>query len=677
MTRLKLGVLTDEKYQTILACAKNVFAIPRNKRSIEQRQGAKLYSKWRSLLNFKDDKLLFNGKLLITQSEVSRVVKQCYSENLGIGTRALYYKLRERYHGISERCIQNALNKSRRYHKERPQFLNKPVPSSINAKFSGERWQMDLIQMRNESVVKDGKVYKYILQVIDVFSRFIMTRPLTDKSSATVARALEEVIHEHDAPRVIQCDNGSEFKGGVEKLCRKFGIKIIHSSPYHPQSQGKCERSNKTLKTKIQHATSRRRGFNWASGLQKITFIINKIPKAILGYRTPMEVYYARGNSKKTKKALKVLGEKYQRKIAFKLGGKISSYKLGEKVLIRYPFLKGRIPKKRYIIEGTVLRKGRYGNKYKVKYVNTDGEELVGWVGIQHITSITVEKEKKRRKHHVNKKVFTTDKAKPRKKSHREHFYLVLNHEDKLQTLNVDGLEKVNVIHDPRPDGGCQFDAIANQFAQQGIYTSAENLRRVAVEHIRSHKTSYMHFVYEDFDDYIQQMQLNGTYGDHLTLLAIMREYNSQCIVISTSGLDHTTFVSNDGLFHRDMRTIVLGHFPEHSGIHYVSVELSFSDLQTCVRAVCDVADESDKQSPHSVTHPQSPNSVTHPQSPNSVTHPQSPNSDTQPQSPKSVTHPQSPHSDTQPQSPHSVTHPQSLYACFIVELSRFCRSNN
>jgi hypothetical protein len=94
-----------------------------------------------------------------------------------------------------------------------------------------------------------------------------------------------------------------------------------------------------------------------------------------------------------------------------------------------------------------------------------------------------------------------------------------------------------------------------------------------------NHINDYVKFVHVDFEEYMRQMQIKGTYGDHLTLLAIIREYNSQYVVISTSGLDHTAIVSNDSLFHKDVRTIVLGNFPEHSGMH-----VNASDLQTCVK---------------------------------------------------------------------------------------------
>ena len=68
-----------------------------------------------------------------------------------------------------------------------------------------------------------------------------------------MAKELEELYSEVGPPNVLQCDNGGEFKKAVEHFCRKLKVKIIRSSQYHPQSQGKVERSHRTLCKKIMY----------------------------------------------------------------------------------------------------------------------------------------------------------------------------------------------------------------------------------------------------------------------------------------------------------------------------------------------------------------------------------------------------------------------------------------
>ena len=50
---------------------------------------------------------------------------------------------------------------------------------------------------------------------------------------------------------MMQTDRGTEFQGAVKELADKLNIKMIHSRPYYPQSQGKIERSHSIWKCKL------------------------------------------------------------------------------------------------------------------------------------------------------------------------------------------------------------------------------------------------------------------------------------------------------------------------------------------------------------------------------------------------------------------------------------------
>ena len=58
-------------------------------------------------------------------------------------------------------------------------------------------------------------------------------------------------------PKRVQSDRGGEFQGATKAFLEKVGIEHIRSRAYHPQSQGKCERSHGTWKRKIQFDLSR------------------------------------------------------------------------------------------------------------------------------------------------------------------------------------------------------------------------------------------------------------------------------------------------------------------------------------------------------------------------------------------------------------------------------------
>ena len=74
--------------------------------------------------------------------------------------------------------------------------------------------QIDLVIMeKHPSKSYNNKTYFCILNVMDIFSRYIFVMSLQSKESLEVASHLREIFFSVGIPNVIQCDRGSEFKG--------------------------------------------------------------------------------------------------------------------------------------------------------------------------------------------------------------------------------------------------------------------------------------------------------------------------------------------------------------------------------------------------------------------------------------------------------------------------------
>ena len=58
-------------------------------------------------------------------------------------------------------------------------------------------------------------------------------------------------------PYAIKVDSGPAFRLAFEQEMENYGVKIIHSSVYHPQSQGLVERSVRTLKEILEKKKTR------------------------------------------------------------------------------------------------------------------------------------------------------------------------------------------------------------------------------------------------------------------------------------------------------------------------------------------------------------------------------------------------------------------------------------
>ena len=156
-----------------------------------------------------------------------------------------------------------------------------------------ERHQIDLVDMKTEAVEFDGVIYRYILTLQDIFSRYLWLRPLSRKKSSAVASEISRIFREHGPPKILQCDNGGEFKKCVIAAANSVGVKIIRSRAYHPQSQGKVEWSHRTLRDRIQFDL-RGHGCNWVKNLYKYQSALNDDVKRELGGRSPFEVYFQR-----------------------------------------------------------------------------------------------------------------------------------------------------------------------------------------------------------------------------------------------------------------------------------------------------------------------------------------------------------------------------------------------
>ena len=131
--------------------------------------------------------------------------------------------------------------------KELSKELHKPVKKKFeHRKIISLRidqiWALDLVQLDNLAEANDG--HKYILVVIDTFSRYVWAFPLKDKTAAGVVKALE-TIDTH--PEKIHCDAGKEF---VNKTMQRY-MDRYHITMYHTYSENKSaivERFNRTLK---------------------------------------------------------------------------------------------------------------------------------------------------------------------------------------------------------------------------------------------------------------------------------------------------------------------------------------------------------------------------------------------------------------------------------------------
>jgi len=97
------------------------------------------------------------------------------------------------------------------------------------------------------------------LTILDDCSRYsICLKACAQEDEISVREGLKDAFRTYGLPEGMTMDNGSPWKGApgsrfssLTVWLMRLGIKVGHSRPYHPQTQGKDERFHRTLKAEV------------------------------------------------------------------------------------------------------------------------------------------------------------------------------------------------------------------------------------------------------------------------------------------------------------------------------------------------------------------------------------------------------------------------------------------
>lgn len=129
-------------------------------------------------------------------------------------------------------------------------------------------WQADLVDMKAFSSKNENN--KYILTVIDCFSKYAWAVPLKSKSSSVIINSFQKIFDESQRiPKNLQTDFGKEFYNKHFKtLMEKYVIN--HYSTYSHLKASIVERFNRTLKQNMWKMFSYQGSYNWTTILEKL-----------------------------------------------------------------------------------------------------------------------------------------------------------------------------------------------------------------------------------------------------------------------------------------------------------------------------------------------------------------------------------------------------------------------
>ena len=208
-----------------------------------------LYCKWEAATLRQEQTL----KLVIPKSLQEKVLLLLHdSVTAGhLGVKKTLQRVKQRYYwcGSSRDVKAWCRNCPKCSSRRKPQKRFQALLQVYNVGAPLERLAIDVLGPLPET----DQGNRYILVVMDYFSKWVEALAMPEQSAATVAHLLvTEVISRFGVPLQIHTDQGRNFESVLFKeVCRLLDIEKTRTTPLHPQSDGMVERLNRTLEAML------------------------------------------------------------------------------------------------------------------------------------------------------------------------------------------------------------------------------------------------------------------------------------------------------------------------------------------------------------------------------------------------------------------------------------------
>ena len=152
--------------------------------------------------------------------------------------------LRERFYwpGMQEEATQYVMHCSRCLRRKTPPQVAPLQPILVTQ-------PLELVHMDYLSLEPSKGNIENVLVITDHFTRYALAYPSKTQTAQATARILwDNFIYHYGFSERFISDQGRNFESDlIKELCKIAGVKKVHTTPYHPQGNGQCERFNSTL----------------------------------------------------------------------------------------------------------------------------------------------------------------------------------------------------------------------------------------------------------------------------------------------------------------------------------------------------------------------------------------------------------------------------------------------
>lgn len=276
--------------------------------------------------------------------------------------------------GISLKRAKQILEKDLGYTLHKPRRRNFPTLPVVVFGID-EQWTADLIEV--VTISKYNRGFKYLLTVVDVFSKHAWVEPIKNKTGQAVTEAFEKILNQGRAPINLQTDDGREFYNKTfAQLLKRYDIH--HFSTNGDTKASVVERFNRTLKQRMYRYFTTNNTLNFVPVLPALVKSYNRSYHRSIKM-APDQVTLA--NSEQVWENL--YGKAMKRKVG--------TLKVGDRVRLNKkfrPFKKGYLPG--WTEEVFVVRQVNKGTIPNYKIEEWDGTPLEGTFYEQDLQKVTV-----------------------------------------------------------------------------------------------------------------------------------------------------------------------------------------------------------------------------------------------------------------------------------------------
>jgi RNase H-like domain found in reverse transcriptase/Integrase core domain/Integrase zinc binding domain len=199
----------------------------------------KSYFAKNALLTVEFGCIIYNGRVVIPESLKLKVLELLHVNHNGIVVMKKISREYVYWAGIDQ-DIENFVTSCCSCQATRNDKPRKYFGTWAEATYPFERIHLDFVYLQN----------KQFLIVIDCYSRWLEIKFMKNTSAQCLIKKLKSIFRFFGPCKICVTDNGPPF-GSYEfrEFCSQKNIKLMHSPPYHPASNGIVERAVQSVKS--------------------------------------------------------------------------------------------------------------------------------------------------------------------------------------------------------------------------------------------------------------------------------------------------------------------------------------------------------------------------------------------------------------------------------------------